>query len=469
MKTKNIFELDPERLATTDEHGNRVFIYPEDVKGKWKSRRKVFYWFLILLYLVLPWFYIDGKPALMINIFKREFTLMGFTLHGVEPILMFLLVASGLFLIAFATSLFGRIWCGWACPQTVFIQSIFMKVEALIEGKARERRELDKAPWTLNKIIRRSLKWIAFTIISLHIAHTFIGYFVGPRELFQMTMHAPSENFGIFVATMIITSIFLLDFGWFREQFCIIACPYGRMQSVVMDDNSLVVAYDPKRGEPRRGTEGVERSQEGDCINCYNCVKVCPTGIDIRRGTQLECIACTQCIDACDDIMTKLKRPTGLIKYSSENQLNDKERKVITVRSAIYACISAAFVAAFLFFLNASTNLNMVFLRSKVPFQMIEENARVVNHFTLKLSHQGSQVFKVNFEIREPELKDKIQIVTNLHPTVVNVPEKKTVLFFKFTPDILQAGTRKVTVEAVDHETHAIVATREVTLVGPTH
>lgn len=468
MKTKNIFELDPERLATTDEHGNRVFIYPEDVKGRWKSRRKIFYWFLIVLYLVLPWIYIDGKPALMVNIFKREFTILGYTLHGVEPILMFLLVASGIFLIAFATSLFGRIWCGWACPQTVFIQSIFMKVEALIEGKARERRELDKAPWSFNKILRRSLKWIVFTIISLHIAHTFIGYFVGPRELFLMTMHAPSENFGIFVATMIITTIFLLDFGWFREQFCIIACPYGRMQSVVMDDNSLVVAYDPKRGEPRRGTEGVERSQEGDCINCYNCVKVCPTGIDIRRGTQLECIACTQCIDACDDIMTKLKKPTGLIKYSSENQLNGQPRKVITIRSAIYVCISAAFVAAFLFFLSASTNLSMVFLRSKVPFQMIEENARVVNHFTLKLTHQGSQIYKVNFEILEPELRDKIQLVTNVHPTVVNVPEKKIVLFFKFTPDILVGGTKKVTVQAVDDETHTVLSTREVTLVGPT-
>ena len=468
MKTKNIFELDPERLATTDENGNRVFIYPEDVKGVWKSRRTIFYWFLIILYLVLPWFYIDGRPALMLNIFKREFTLLGYTLHGVEPILFFLLVACGIFLVAFATSLFGRVWCGWACPQTVFIQSIFMKVEALFEGKARARRELEKAPWSLNKFFRRFGKWIAFTLISLHIAHTFIGYFVGPRELFQMTMHNPSENFGIFIATMIITAIFLLDFGWFREQFCIIACPYGRMQSVAMDANSLVVAYDPKRGEPRRGTEGVERSQEGDCINCYNCVKVCPTGIDIRRGTQLECIACTQCIDACDDIMTKLKKPTGLIKYSSENELNGQPRKILTVRSAIYVCISAAFVALFLFFLNASTHLNMVFLRSKVPFQVVEAGEVVVNHFTLKLTHQGTQTYKVNFEVLGPELKDKIQVVTNVHPAVVDAPEKKIVLFFKFHPDILVSGTRKVTVKAVDAQTNEIVATKEVTLVGPT-
>lgn len=466
MKTKNIFELDPERLASTDEHGNRVYIYPEDVKGKWKNRRKVFYWFLIGLYLVLPWFYINGKPALHINIFQREFTLMGFTLHGVEPILFFLMVASGIFFIGFVTSLFGRVWCGWACPQTVFIQSIFMKIETLFEGKARERRELDKAPWNLNKILRRSGKWIVFFLISSHIAHTFVGYFVGPRELFHMTMNAPMENWGIFTAVLILTTIFLLDFGWFREQFCIIACPYGRMQSVMMDENSLVVSYVAKRGEPRRNPGVVAKEEEGDCINCYNCVKVCPTGIDIRRGTQLECIACTQCIDACDDIMTKLKRPTGLIRYSSENELNGKPRKIITVRSAIYVAISLTFIGLFLFFLNASTNLNMVFLRSKIPFQVIDSpvsGRTVINHFSLKLGHQGSKVYKVEFQADVPE----VSVVTNAHPTVVDVAEKKIVLFFKFPPTVLQGGMRKVMVNAIDMDTKNIVATKEVTLVGP--
>jgi cytochrome c oxidase accessory protein FixG len=466
LKTKNIFDLDPERLATTDEKGNRVYLYPEDVKGIWKNRRTIFYWFLLFLYLVLPWININNKPALMVDIFKREFTFLGFTLHGVEPILFFLMVASGIFFIGFVTTLFGRVWCGWACPQTVFIQSVFLKVEAMIEGKARQRRELDKAPWNLNKILRRSLKWIVFTIICLHIAHTFIGYFVGPRELFQITMNSPSENWGLFSAVMIITSILLFDFGWFREQFCIIACPYGRMQSVLMDENSLIVSYDVKRGEPRRGSEGVlNLSQEGDCINCYNCVKVCPTGIDIRRGTQLECIACTQCIDACDDIMTKLKRPKGLIKYSTENEINGKKRKVVTTRSAIYIFISIAFVSLFIYFLNASTNLNMVFLRSKIPFQVIEKGETIINHFTVKLTHQGEKVYKVEFRISDP----KIQIVTNSHPTLINTPDKKIILFFKFPPSVLSGGTKKVIVEAIDSESKEIVSSREVTLVGPAH
>ena len=277
MSVKNRFELDSERLATTDETGRRVYLYPEDVEGRWKNRRTIFYWFLIVLYLVLPWIYIKGKPALMLNIFTREFSFMGFTLHGVEPILLFLVVISGLFFIAFLTSIFGRVWCGWGCPQTVFIQTIFSKIESLIEGGARARKALDEAPWTAGKILKRSLKWICFTIVSLHIAHTFIGYIVGPRELLAISLHNPTQNLGLFITVMVVSGIFLFDFGWFREQFCIIACPYGRMQSVMMDENSLVVAYDKKRGEPRRGL--VPHEQEGDCINCYACVKVCPTGI----------------------------------------------------------------------------------------------------------------------------------------------------------------------------------------------
>ncbi len=469
MKSKNIFELDPERLATTDEQGHRVYLYPEDVKGVWKNRRTIFYWFLIIIYLVLPWFYINGKPVLMINIFQREFTVLGSTLHGVEPVLFFLIVASGLFFIAFVTSLFGRVWCGWACPQTVFIQTIFMGVESFIEGKPRKRRERDEAGLSLDKILRKSLKWLVFTVMSLHIAHTFVGYFIGPRELFAITLQGPSENLGIFFATIIATTVILLDFGWFREQFCIIACPYGRMQSVMMDENSLVVSYDVKRGEPRRGTEAIERSAEGDCINCYACVKVCPTGIDIRRGTQLECIACTQCIDACDDIMTKVKKPKGLIRYSSENEINGKKRKILTVRSGIYIFISLFFVCSFIYFLNASTNLQMVFLRGKTPFQVIESGKLVVNQFTLKLSHQGEQHFKVNFLVKDPEVKNMINVVTPVHPVLIDAPLKKVVVFFKFDPSILVSGTRKVTVVVFDELTEKIVATKEVVLVGPAH
>lgn len=464
LKTSNRFELDPERLATTDEHGNRVYIHPEDVRGVWKNRRDIVYWFLIGLYLILPWIYINGKPALMINLMKREFTFMGSTFYGVDPILFFLIIIFVLFLIAFVTSLFGRVWCGWACPQTVFIQNLFMKVERFIEGSARERRALEEAPMSFSKFFKKSSKWAVFTIISLHIAHTLVGYFVGPRELFLITLNSPIEHMGIFSATMIISAIFLLDFGWFREQFCIIACPYGRMQSVIMDENSLIVAYDVKRGEPRRNPD-VERSKEGDCINCYNCVKVCPTGIDIRRGTQLECIACTQCIDACDDIMVKMKRPTGLIRYSSENELNGLKRKILTVRSVVYAVIACLFVSLFVLFINRSSNLQLIFLRGNEAYTQSAEE--ITNRFTLKISYQGSKTYKLLFNIKDQTLANQIKIITPQSPLHLSEHEKKVIVFFKFPASILKNGTKSVSVDFVNLDTKEIVVTKEVTLVGP--
>ena len=463
----NLFELDPERLATTDAEGNRVYLYPEDVKGLWKTRRKIFYWVLILIYLVLPWIYINGKPFLMVDIINREFTLFGSTLHGVEPILFFLIVASGLFFIAALTSTLGRVWCGWACPQTVFIQAIFMKVESFIEGKARVRREMDAAPMSLNKIFKKFLKWSVFTIISLHISHTFMGYFIGPRELLQISMHSPDLHPVLFSLTMIGTLIILLDFGWFREQFCIIACPYGRIQSVMMDENSMVVAYDSKRGEPRRQSTEKTAVPEGDCINCYNCVKVCPTGIDIRRGTQLECIACTQCIDACDDIMTKLKKPTGLIRYSSENELQGKKKKLLPLRTLIYLAACTGLIFLFLFSLNNSKQLQLIFIRAKIPFTLMDEGKIISNQFALKIHHQGSSQYLATFKIDDPELKDSVSIVTPVYPMKIDSADQKMIVFFRFPPSILRSGTRRISVNVLNSETQDVLATKEVTLVGP--
>ena len=437
--SKNVFDLDPERLGTTDEHGDRVYLFPEEVKGKWKTRRKIFFWFLIGLYLVLPWFNINGKPALQIDIFNREFTFLGGTLHGIEPVLFFLILSSGLFFIAFLTSTLGRVWCGWACPQTVFIQGIFWKIESWVEGSARQRRREENEPWTWNRRWRRVAKWFLFFLVSAHIAHTFIGYFVGPRVLLAITSASPSEHWGLFISTCILTLIFLLDFGWFREQFCIIACPYGRIQSVMLDEHSLVVAYDKERNH--------------DCINCYNCVKVCPTGIDIRRGLQLECIHCTQCIDACDTIMDKLHRPRGLIRYASENSK-------ITPRSILYAVIGVVLAGLFFVFLNSSLNVKMLFIRSRVPFTRTHEGL-ILNSFQLKLIHQGNTSPVISFRLKDHSLNQQVRIITPAHPIKLDEAEIKSVAVFEFKQ------STKVIVEAVDTVTGDVVSEREVSLVGP--
>jgi cytochrome c oxidase accessory protein FixG len=465
--TKNRFELDQERLATTDEHGHRVYLFPEDVKGVWKDRRTVVYWFLIGVYLILPWLYINNKPALMIDVVNREFTFLGSTFYGVDPIFFFLIAISLLFFIAFITSLFGRVWCGWACPQTVFIQSIFLKIESFIEGSARERRDLSTAPLSFSKIFKKTLKWLIFTIISLHIAHTLVGYFVGPRELFYLTLHSPFLHPGIFITTMGLASVFLLDFGWFREQFCIIACPYGRMQSVIMDENSSIIMYDVKRGEPRRGTAGISTSNEGDCINCYNCVKVCPTGIDIRRGTQMECIACTNCIDACDEIMEKVKRPKGLIRFGSENELIGKKRNIKTVRSLIYAIVSIGSIALFFIFLNQSSNLDLIFIRGQEAYA--QNASEITNRFTLKLHHQGETQYALTFRLKDPSLDSKIKIITPVSPIVLIKHDKQIIVFFKFDQSLLSKGIRKIDVQLYDIKGQKIVADKEVSLVGPTN
>jgi cytochrome c oxidase accessory protein FixG len=466
---KNRFELDPERLATTDDKGNRVYLYPEDVKGVWKTRREIVYGILIAVYLILPWIYINNKPALMVNIFTREFTFFGYSYIGFEPVLLFLLVASALFFIGFMTSVYGRIWCGWGCPQTVFIQGIFMKIDRLIEGSSRNRRALDEANWSWEKVWKKSLKWLIFIIISLHISHTFIGYFTGPRELLKMSLGSPFEHFGFFLATSITSIIILLDFGWFREQFCIIACPYGRMQSVLMDENSLVVAYDPIRGEPR-GLSSDPNQKFGHCINCYHCVKVCPTGIDIRRGTQLECIACTMCIDACDEIMVKVKKPKGLIRYSSQNELERRPWKKVTFRSIFYVLVAVGLIGVFISLVTASVNLKMEFIRgSQVPFSPItRDGANIIrNHFNLKVTHQGTEQYQAIVQLADESLRDKIKIITPMKDLSIDKPEKRFILFFEFTPKVLSAGSKKIKVQLLDKKTNKLLAEKEVTLVGP--
>jgi cytochrome c oxidase accessory protein FixG len=265
----------------------------------------------------------------------------------------------------------------------------------------------------------------------------------------------------MFAATMIATLIILLDFGWFREQFCIIACPYGRIQSVMMDENSLVVAYDTKRGEPRRGT--VDRAAVGDCVNCYNCVKVCPTGIDIRRGTQLECIACTQCIDACDDIMTKLKKPIGLIRYSSENELRGGVRKIVTARSVVYLIAALVFVSSFVLFFRSSTHLNIVMLRGQGSPFLVSSDSLITNHFTVRLKHQGGREFKIELQSQDPD----VRVTQPISPWKIQHSEVKNVVFFRFEEKHLMNGSRTFRINLFDHLSPTVVATKEVHLVGP--
>ncbi len=460
-------DLHETRLGTTNEDGSRSFIYPDEVSGKWKTRRISFYWFLIIIYLVLPWIYIDGNQSILLNISKREFSFFSYTFYAHNaPLILFILLGF-IFTIGFVTSIWGRVWCGWACPQTVFIDTIFRKVEVWVEGNARKRKKLDQSPWNFHKAWKRFLKWFLFLLISLHIAHTFIGYFVGTHYLLSISMKNPSQNMGLFIAVNILTAIFFLDFGWFREQFCIIACPYGRLQSVVMDEHSLAIVYDSARGEPRRAP-GDKKGEHADCIDCHACVRACPTGIDIRRGVQLECIACTNCIDACDDIMTRIGCETGLIRYDTQANIDGKKTKVLRPRNIIYLIAIIVIFSGLIYSLNISNNFTATILRGPgAPFKVIKTENLVMNHFKVVLDQSGD-VHKrsIQFKILPEDLAKKIDFKIAKNPYPFHKNHMRVNVFIKFNESILNSGTKKFSFQLRDIETDYVII-REASLVGP--
>lgn len=457
------FELDKERLGTSDEFGHRIFLHPEDVKGVWRRRRDIFFWILIFVFLIVPWIYVDGQQLILFDIIKREFNVFGSTYYASDtPIVVFMLAISAIG-IAFVTSIWGRVWCGWACPQTVFIDALYRRVERLVEGKSLARQKLDSAPMSFMKFFKKSLKWSLFTLISLHIAHSFVGYFVGTRHLLEVSTQKPAEHWELFVTVMFLTGLFLFDFGWFREQFCIIACPYGRMQSVMMDDNSLIVAYDDARGEPRKNKD-VPKDQQGDCVNCYACVRACPTGIDIRRGTQLECIACTNCIDACDDIMTKLKKPKGLIRYSTENKL--KGISSSRVRPYIYLTLLLGIFIAGALNVRRGQDISFDLLRTRSLFSEIDYNhvPGVLNHRIFAIHYRSDDQPSIEFKLQD-DFQGKLVFVTPKNPFILDQGHHRLNFFFRFDRTLLNDGKKYIKLDIL--RDGKLIKSHEVKLVGP--
>ena len=289
-----------------------------------------------------------------------------------------------LLFIAFMSALLGRVWCGWACPQTVFIDGIFRKIENFIEGYTASQKLLDKSSWSLKKIGKKFLKWLLFFLISCVITHSFLAYLVGSDLMLLMIQHSPFYHPKAALLMIFSTGIIFFDFGWFREQFCIIACPYGRFQSLLLDSHSLIVAYDEKRGEPRKKTVA-DTSVSGDCISCTRCIQVCPTGIDIRRGIQMECIHCTACIDACDEVMLKLGKPKGLIRYDSEAGILQEKKKIWRPRIFVYALLMTCMLGILLTVVMTRPDIRLEVLRGSTPYQIDHEMGRtyVINHFRI--------------------------------------------------------------------------------------
>ena len=388
-----------DRIATVDAKGHRKWVFVQKPKGRYYRARTIVSWFFFLLFLTLPFIYVKGRPLFLFNIPKGKFILFGQVFWPHDFFVFAIGMVTFIVFIVLFTAAFGRLFCGWVCPQTNFMEMAFRKIEYLIDGDAAEQKLLASAPWNGTKITKRLLKHGIFFLLSFIIANYFLAYIIGVNDLWQIITSPVSEHFGGFVAITVFSFVFYSVYAFFREQACTVVCPYGRLQGVLLDRNSMLVAYDYKRGEPRgKYDKRVERTI-GDCIDCHQCVKVCPTGIDIRNGTQMECVNCTACIDACDVIMTGINKPKGLIRYTSENGIANHEPLHYTTRMKMYTLLLLALVGILAALLITRTEFKTTILRSPgLLFQDMGKDS-ISNLYNIKIANKTVKNIPVTIQL----------------------------------------------------------------------
>lgn len=384
-------------LASVQDDGKRNWVYPKKVKGLFYKYRSYLSWVLLAILFAGPFIQVGGRPYMLFNIFERKFIIFGAAFWPQDThLLIFLLLIFFVFIILF-TVVFGRVWCGWACPQTLFMEMVFRKIEYLIEGDANQQRALNEKPWDTEKVLKKGIKLSVFVVISLMIGHLVMAYLIGVDQVIEIVSQPPSANMAGFVGLIAFSGIFMFVFSWFREQACIVVCPYGRLQGVFLDDNSINVMYDYVRGEPRGPIKKnpTENLGKGDCVDCSLCVQVCPTGIDIRNGTQMECVNCTACIDACDDVMLKVDRPKGLIRYASENSIKEGFQKLVTGRVKGYTVVLILLVVAFVSLIVTREDLEGTITRFPGMTFQAREDGTVSNLYQITLINKTFEPQKV--------------------------------------------------------------------------
>lgn len=397
-----------DHLATVDETGKRKWIYVQEPKGKLYNYRSILSVFYLIILFALPFFKVNGHPLFLFNILERKFILFGVVFWPQDFFIFGVGMITFLVFIVLFTVIFGRVFCGWACPQTVFMEMVFRRIEYWIEGNNNQQRALNNGPWTNKKIFKKTLKHTIFFAISFLIANTFLSYIIGLDELVKIVSEPVSMHMTGFIAILVFSFVFYGVFAYMREQVCIAICPYGRLQGVLLDKDSVVVAYDRVRGESRGKFRKNETRTIGDCIDCYQCVKVCPTGIDIRNGTQLECVNCTACIDACDHMMDNVGLPRGLIRFASENNIAKKEKFSITPRIKAYSAVLVLLMGAMVFMLVTRKDLNATVTRVGGMLYQKQENNKISNLYNIKLLNKTQHNMPIVLKVENLDAEVKV-------------------------------------------------------------
>ncbi len=385
-------------IATINEDGERAWIFPTKPKGKYYDLRTYFTFFYLIVFFSLPFIKYNGEPLFLFNVSEKKFILFGAIFWAQDFFIFGLGMLIFIVFIALFTVVFGRLFCGWACPQTIFMEMIFRKIEYWIDGDANYQKALKKSPWNADKIKKRVLKFLAFYSVSFIIANTLLSYLISVDHVFAI-LKDPNGHIGSFIGIFLFTTVFFFVYWWFREQVCLIVCPYGRMQGVLLDKSSVVVAYDYVRGEDRHKFKKNEIRIGGDCIDCNLCVKVCPTGIDIRHGTQLECISCTACIDACDHMMESVGLEKGLIRYDSENGIKNKVKLTFTNRMKAYTAVLLVLISVEVVLLSTRSDYDATVLRAKGMLYQEQPNDQLSNLYTIKLVNKTRKELPVELKI----------------------------------------------------------------------
>lgn len=413
-------------LATVTKEGKRKWIFPKKPSGRFYNARTIVSFFLLAFLIIAPFIKVNGHPFLLLDFPNRHFILFGVPFGPHDFHLFVLAMISFVVFIVLFTVIFGRIFCGWACPQTIFMEMVFRKIEYLIEGDAIQQIKLKNAPWTAKKILKKTLKHVIFFSISFFIANIFLSYIISMDKLIEIVTDPPSQHLSGLFAITVFSGVFYFVFSYFREQACTLVCPYGRLQGVLLDQDSIVIAYDYKRGEPRgKLKKGEDFSNRGDCIDCHLCVDVCPTGIDIRNGIQLECVNCTACIDACDNVMDKIQRPRGLIRYASLRNIENKAKFKFTPRMMLYSTILFILLTVLTVLMINRTDFNVNVLRTPGMLFQQQPDGKISNLYDLNLVNKTFQPTEIKLKLENPSSGELKIIGTDLKLEPQQIVEAK--------------------------------------------